>query len=109
MQVTIPVVATILHLLHAAATICMGIVFLHLAHSEPRIKYYAYYAGAHAIVIGALGLLTSRSIYRKALTKKNRATKPQPSAKPADETTEKEGIWEDEKLQGISENADLLV
>lgn len=111
MQVANPIVATILHLLRAAAMLCMGIVFLHLAHREPEIKYYAFYAGAHTIVMGALGLLVSRSTYRNALAKKNmnKATKPQSSAETAHETTGTEGIWEDAKPRGISENVDLLV
>ncbi|KAG2344229.1 hypothetical protein BDR05DRAFT_962134 [Suillus weaverae] len=104
-----PVTATILHLLRTAATLCMGIVFLHLAHSEPRIKYFAFYAGAHAIVMGVLGLLASRSIYRNALVKKNEATKLQSSAEAAPETTGKDGVLEDEKPREVSENADLLV
>jgi hypothetical protein len=86
----------------------MGVIFLHLARSEPQIKYYAFYAGAHSIVMGAFGLLTTRSVYRKALAKMNEATKPQ-SSEIAHETTGTEGIWDDEKLEGISENADLLV
>ncbi|KAG2039399.1 hypothetical protein BDR03DRAFT_951807 [Suillus americanus] len=111
MQVINPIAATILHLLRTAATLCMGIIFLHLAHNEPKIKYYAFYAGAYAIVTGALGLLASRSIYRKALAnlKKNEVTKPQSSAETAHKTTATEGVWEDEKPRGISENADLLV
>ncbi|KAG1807869.1 uncharacterized protein BJ212DRAFT_1303321 [Suillus subaureus] len=109
MQVADPIATTILHLLCTAATLCMGIIFLHLAYSEPKIKYYAFYAGAHAIVIGAVRLLTSRSIYRNALAKKNEATKPQSSAETAHETTETESIWEDGKPRGVSENADSLV
>ncbi|KAG2052075.1 hypothetical protein BDR06DRAFT_973263 [Suillus hirtellus] len=87
----------------------MGIVFLHLAHREPEIKYYAFYAGAHAIVMGALGLLASRSIYRNALAKKimNEATKSQSSAETAHETTGTQGIWEDANPRGVSENVDL--
>ncbi|KAG1807834.1 uncharacterized protein BJ212DRAFT_1303291 [Suillus subaureus] len=109
MQVVNPIATTIFHLLRTAATLCMGIIFLHLARSEPKIKYYAFYAGAHAIVMGALGLLASRSIYRNALAKKNEATKPQSNAETAHEITGTEGVWEDEKPRGISENADLLV
>ncbi|KAG2121813.1 hypothetical protein BD769DRAFT_1477286 [Suillus cothurnatus] len=63
----------------------IGIIFLHLARSEPNIKYYAVYAGAHAIVTG-----------------KNEATKPQLSAESAHETTRT-------GPRGVSENADLLV
>ncbi|KAG2145690.1 hypothetical protein BD769DRAFT_1417243 [Suillus cothurnatus] len=109
MQVVNPIAATVLHLLRTAATLCMGIIFLHLARSEPKIKYYAFYAGAHAMVMGTLGLLASRKIYRNALAKKNEATKPQSSAETAHETTGAEGVLEDEKPRGISENADLLV
>ncbi|KAG2039437.1 hypothetical protein BDR03DRAFT_951927 [Suillus americanus] len=110
MQVANPIAATILHLLRTAATLCMGIIFLHLAHSEPKIKYYAFYAGAHAIVMGTFKLLASRSIYRNALAKKNKAAKPQSSPGTEHETTEtEEGIWKDVKPQGVSENADLLV
>lgn len=87
----------------------MGVIFLHLARSEPKIKYYAFYAGAHSIVMGAFGLLRTRSVYRKALMKMNEATQPQSSVESAHETTATEGIWEDEKLKGISEKADLLV
>jgi hypothetical protein len=87
----------------------MGIIFLHLARSEPKIKYYAFYAGAYAIVMGTLGLLASRKTYRKALAKKNEVTKPQSSAEAAHETTGAEGVLGDEKPRGISENADLLV
>jgi hypothetical protein len=65
----------------------MGIIFLHLARSEPKIKYYAFYAGAHAIVTGVLSLLASKSIYLDALAKKNEATKLQSSAETAHETT----------------------
>lgn len=108
-QVVNPVIATMVHLLRAAAIVCMGVIFLHLARSDPQVKYYAFYAGAHSVVMGALGLLTTRSVYRKALAKMNEATKPQSSAEIAQETTGTEGIWEDEKLEGISENADLLV
>ncbi|KAG2145466.1 uncharacterized protein EDB93DRAFT_1151220 [Suillus bovinus] len=97
--------------LRAAAMLCMGIIFLHLAHREPEIKYYAFYAGAHAIVMGALGLLSSRSTYRNAVAKKsiNEATKPQSSVETAYETTGTEDGWEDEKTRGVSENADVLV
>ncbi|KAG1869449.1 hypothetical protein DFJ58DRAFT_837744 [Suillus subalutaceus] len=95
--------------LRTAAMLCMGIIFLYLAHSEPKIKYYAFYAGAHAIVIGTFRLLASRSIYRNALAKKNEAMKPQSSAETAHETTGTEGILEDAKPRGVSENADLLV
>jgi len=87
----------------------MGIIFLHLARSEPKIKYYAFYAGAHAIVTGVLSLLASKSIYLDALAKKNEATKLQSSAETAHETTGTESVWEDEKSRGVSENADLLV
>ncbi|KIK45410.1 hypothetical protein CY34DRAFT_801612 [Suillus luteus UH-Slu-Lm8-n1] len=109
MQAVNPVVAAIAHLLRAAAIVCMGVIFLHLARSEPKIKYYAFYAGAHSIVTGAFGLLRTRSVYRKALMKMNEATQPQSSVESAHETTGTEGIWEDEKLERISENADLLV
>ncbi|KAG1744638.1 uncharacterized protein EDB91DRAFT_196525 [Suillus paluster] len=109
MPVVHPVAATILHLLRTAATLCMGIIFLYLAHREPEIKFYAFYAGTYAIVMGALGLLGSGSVYRKALAKKNEATKPQSSTETAIETTQTEGVWEDEKLQGASVSADLLV
>jgi hypothetical protein len=89
----------------------MGIIFLHLARSEPKIKYYAFYAGAHTIVMGTFGLLASRKTYRDALAKKNEETKPQPesSAETAHEVTGTEGVWEDGKPRGVSENADLLV
>ncbi|KAG1869453.1 hypothetical protein DFJ58DRAFT_837746 [Suillus subalutaceus] len=109
MQVVNPIAATILHLLRTAAMLCMGIIFLHLAHSEPKIEYYAFYAGAHAIVMGTFRVLTLRSIYRNALTKRNEATEPQSSAETARETTGTEGILEDAKPRGVSENADLLV
>ncbi|KAG2121317.1 hypothetical protein DEU56DRAFT_97240 [Suillus clintonianus] len=109
MQTVNPVVATILHLLRTAATLCMGIVFLYLARREPEIKFYAFYAGTYAIVMGALGLITSRRVYRKALAKKNEATKSQSSADTAPETTGTEGVWEDEKLQEVPKTADLLV
>ncbi|KAG1854588.1 hypothetical protein F4604DRAFT_1261317 [Suillus subluteus] len=109
MQVVNPIAATILHLLRTAATLCMGIIFLHLAYNEPKIKYYAFYAGAYAIVTGVLGLLASRRIYRNALAKKNEAPKSQSSAETAHETTATEGVWEDEKPRGVFENADLLV
>ncbi|KAG2351776.1 hypothetical protein BDR07DRAFT_1616578 [Suillus spraguei] len=109
MEVVNPVAATILHLLRTAATLCMGIIFLHLAHSEPKIKYYAFYAGAHAIVMGVLGLFASRRIYHDALAKKNEAMEPQSSAETAHETIEIGSVWEDEKPRGVSENADLLV
>ncbi|KAG1844703.1 hypothetical protein F4604DRAFT_219947 [Suillus subluteus] len=111
MQVVNPIAATVLHLLRTAAMLwwVMGVIFLHLARSEPKIKYYAFYAGAHAIVMGALRLLASRSIYRNALAKKNEAAKPQSSAETAHETTGTKGVWEDEKPRGVSENADLLV
>ncbi|KAG1731372.1 hypothetical protein EDB19DRAFT_1334164 [Suillus lakei] len=109
MQDVNPVTKTILHLLRTAATLCMGIVFLHLALREPEIKFYAFYAGAYAIAKGALGLFLSRSVYRKALAKKNEATKPQSSAETAHETIGTEGAWENEKPQGVPESADLLV
>ncbi|KAG1731378.1 hypothetical protein EDB19DRAFT_1831705 [Suillus lakei] len=109
MQIVDPVAATILHLLRTAATLCMGIIFLYLARREPEIKFYAFYAGAYATVMGALGLLASRSIYRNALVKKNEATKPQSSAETAHETTGTEGAWKDEKLQEVSKTADSLV
>jgi hypothetical protein len=109
MQVINPITAIVLHLLRTAATLCMGIIFLHLARSEPKIKYYAFYAGAHAIVTGVLSLLASKSIYLDALAKKNEATKLQLSAETAHENTGTEGVWEDEKSRGVSENADLLV
>lgn len=109
MEVVNPIATTAFHLLRTAATLCMGIIFLHLARSEPEIKYYAFYAGAHAIVMGVLGLLASRRIYRNALAKKNEAMKPQSSAETTHETTETGGIWEDEKPRGVFENADLLV
>ncbi|KAG1844701.1 hypothetical protein F4604DRAFT_219752 [Suillus subluteus] len=109
MQVVNPIATTILHLLRTAATLCMGIIFLYLAHSEPKIKYYAFYAGAHAIVLGTFRLLALRGIYRNALVKKNEATKPQSSAETAHEATGTGGILEDAKPRGVSENADLLV
>ncbi|KAG2068347.1 hypothetical protein BDR04DRAFT_1103532 [Suillus decipiens] len=132
MEVVNPIATTAFHLLRTAATLwwvpslknykyllrvvltlqtrcSMGIIFLHLARSEPEIKYYAFYAGAHAIVMGVLGLLASRRIYRNALAKKNEAMKPQSSAETTHETTETGGIWEDEKPRGVFENADLLV
>ncbi|KAG2121313.1 hypothetical protein DEU56DRAFT_760725 [Suillus clintonianus] len=102
-----PVVATILHLLQTAATLCMGIVFLYLARREPEIKFYAFYAGAYSTVMGAVALIRSRSVYRKALAKKNEAT--QSSADTAPESTGTEGVWEDEKLQGVPKTTDLLV
>ncbi|KAG2351773.1 hypothetical protein BDR07DRAFT_1467079 [Suillus spraguei] len=88
MEVVHPISATILHLLRTAATLCMGVIFLHLAHSEPKIKYYAFYAGAHGIMMGVLGLLASRRIYRNALAKRNEAMKPQSSAETTHETIE---------------------
>ncbi|KAG2145689.1 hypothetical protein BD769DRAFT_1417224 [Suillus cothurnatus] len=109
MQVVNPIAAAVLHLLRTAATLFMGIVFLYLARSEPKIKYYAFYAGAHAIVTGVLSLLASKNIYLDALAKKNEATKPQLSAESAHETTGTGDVWEDEKPRGVSENADLLV
>jgi hypothetical protein len=87
----------------------IGIIFLHLARSEPNIKYYTVYAGAHATVTGVFSLLASKNIYHNALVKKNEATKLQLSAESAHETTGTEGVWEDEKPRGVSENADLLV
>lgn len=52
-------VSTILYFLRATAMMCMGMVFLHLADREPEIKYYALYAGVHATVVGAFGLIIS--------------------------------------------------
>ncbi|KAG0702133.1 hypothetical protein DFH29DRAFT_1079699 [Suillus ampliporus] len=116
MRLVNPVAAAILHLLGTAVRsnallltlqTCWGIIFLHLVHREPEIKFYAFYAGIHAIVMSALRLLGSRGVYRKALAKKNET--PQSSTETAPEATGTEGAWEDEKLQGVSQTADLLV
>ncbi|OJA17824.1 hypothetical protein AZE42_06150 [Rhizopogon vesiculosus] len=103
------VAAIIFHFIRTAATFCMGVVLLHLANREPEIKFYAFYAGTFAIVISFFKLFCGPNIYLRAIAMKNEAAKRQASEETTPEITGTEGTWEDEKLQGVSKTADLLV
>ncbi|OAX37078.1 hypothetical protein K503DRAFT_783900 [Rhizopogon vinicolor AM-OR11-026] len=108
-SVSVAVTATIFHFIRTAAIFCMGVVFLHLAHREPEIKFYAFYAGTFAIVMSFFNLFCGPNIYRRALATGNEAAKSQASEETVPETTGTEGTWEYEKRQGVSKTAGLLV
>ena len=84
----------------------MGTVFLYLAHREPEIKFYAFYAATFAIFTSFFGLFGSAHVYRMS---RDQTTNPQPSAENVTKTTSTEDAWEDEKLQGVSNTAEFLV
>ncbi|KIJ60412.1 hypothetical protein HYDPIDRAFT_43013 [Hydnomerulius pinastri MD-312] len=90
-----------------------GLVFLHLAEREPEIRFYAQYAGAFSIVMSAIGLFSTRRVYRKAVTKGAGKNTVADSATVTESAVAKEKVelvWEDEKPSGnkLSEGENLL-